>query len=466
MLFVISACHKKPVNDTPPVLTPEITSFAPVHGVPGTQVTISGKNFKTVPEDNLVSFGGAGAAVTAASSTQLTVTVPAAAVTGRIKVNGVTSATDFTVDAETPSISDFTPKQGPFGTAVTITGRLFGNDPVVKINGITADIRQRSATQIVITIPTNTTLTSHKITIQFGSTVLETAAPFTIKESGPSAEWVSRNIAEMPAPFFQLGLGFAYRNKLYWGFTRISFAQTTADYFVFDPADPAKGWVLQPPPPADMAPAALQSATAVVLDNRLYMGTGLRPAASQKWWRYDPETNTATALTDYAESTSGALSFVVNKAVYVGFGGTLKTLYKFNETGNGSWNPVVTGTFRELTGGAAMVLGSDVYLGRALLTAGGTRKAMYKFTPPDQLVQVADMPEETVLHSTPSFTIGGKGYFVTDKRVWEYTPGAAGGSWRVVISTPDGPSIRYVGVVNDVVFGWTGTGALYEFKFK
>lgn len=466
MLFVIPACHKTPRNDNPPVLTPEITSFSPVHGTPGTVVTISGKNFKTVRENNLVSFGGASTSVTAASATQLTVTVPAAAVTGRIKVNSATSASDFTVDAAAASISDFAPKQGPFGTEVTITGRLFGNDPVVKLNGITADIKQRSATQIVIIIPTNTALTSHKISVQFGSTVLETATPFTIEVSGPSAEWVSWNVAEMPVPFFQLGLGFAYQNKLYWGFTRISIAQTTADYFVFDPAAPAKGWVLQPPPPADMAPAVLQNATAVILDNKLYMGTGLRPTASQKWWRYDPGTNTATAFADYPESTSGALSFVLNNVIYVGFGGTLKTLYKFNETGNGSWQPAVTGTFRELTGAAAVVLGDDVYLGRALLAAGGPRKAMFKFTPPDRLVQVTDMPEETVLHSTPSFTIGGKGYFVVDKRVWEYTPNATGGSWRVVIGTPDGPSIAYTGVVNNVVFGWTGTGAVYEFKFQ
>ncbi|RPE09540.1 hypothetical protein EGT74_21360 [Chitinophaga lutea] len=457
-LLTVLACKKKPADVDNPPLTPEITSFAPEHGTPGTVVKITGKNFKT---GYTVTFGGIDAAVTAATATELTVPVPAAAVTGKIKVHTATSATDFVVDAPGPAIIDFTPREGPFGTQVTLVGHGFGDAPKVTLNGIEAEVKQSSAAQIVITIPVNTGLSAHKIRVESGGGVLETASAFTVKEAGPFAKWESRQIAN-PAPggIFQMGLGFSFKGKLYWGFTRMSFLQTAAEYFVFDPADPRKEWKLAPSPPADMAPAIMQNATAVVLDNQLYIGTGLTPTASKRWWRYDPETNAATGLTDYPENTSGALSFVLNNSIYVGFGGTHQTLYRFKA---GNWEVAATGNFRELSSGNAVVLGGDAYFGRAIMTAGGPRKAMFKFTSPGQLVQVADMPDDVAMQSTPAFAVGNKGYFVVDKRVWEYTPGA--GSWRAVIATADAPSIRYVGVINNVVFGWTGTGEVYEFKF-
>ncbi len=64
-------------NSTP--FPPTITSFTPTSGPIGTTVTITGTNFSTTPADNIVYFGATRATVTAATSTQLTVTVPTGA---------------------------------------------------------------------------------------------------------------------------------------------------------------------------------------------------------------------------------------------------------------------------------------------------------------------------------------------------------------------------------------------------
>ena len=56
-----------------------ITSFSPTSGVIGTTVTITGTNFNTTPAQNTVFFGATKAAVTAATATSLTVTVPSGA---------------------------------------------------------------------------------------------------------------------------------------------------------------------------------------------------------------------------------------------------------------------------------------------------------------------------------------------------------------------------------------------------
>ncbi|MEP1779247.1 LamG-like jellyroll fold domain-containing protein, partial [Reichenbachiella sp.] len=62
-----------------PQPVPTISSFSPANGPIGTEVTITGTNFDATPANNIVFFGAAKAAVTAATSTSLTVTVPAGA---------------------------------------------------------------------------------------------------------------------------------------------------------------------------------------------------------------------------------------------------------------------------------------------------------------------------------------------------------------------------------------------------
>jgi len=65
---------------------PALSGFYPPGGLPGTSVTISGLHFSTTPSQNTVYFHGIPAAVSAATSTTLTVTVPAGATTGTIQV--------------------------------------------------------------------------------------------------------------------------------------------------------------------------------------------------------------------------------------------------------------------------------------------------------------------------------------------------------------------------------------------
>lgn len=70
----------------PPPPIPHITSFAPALGVPGSMVTITGTYFNATPVNDTVYFGGVKAAVTAASESSLTVTVPTGATYAPISV--------------------------------------------------------------------------------------------------------------------------------------------------------------------------------------------------------------------------------------------------------------------------------------------------------------------------------------------------------------------------------------------
>ena len=89
-----------------PSSSPIISGFTPASGLAGTTVTISGHNFNPVAANNSITFGGASATATAASTTSLTVAVPPGATSAPLAVTtgGKTgySGTTFVV---TPSIS-------------------------------------------------------------------------------------------------------------------------------------------------------------------------------------------------------------------------------------------------------------------------------------------------------------------------------------------------------------------------
>jgi hypothetical protein len=80
---------------------PYISSFSPINGEVDAAVIITGTDFSTIISNNRVTFDGTEATVTAATSTSLTVTVPAGANTGKISIhsgcNIVTTTDNFTI---------------------------------------------------------------------------------------------------------------------------------------------------------------------------------------------------------------------------------------------------------------------------------------------------------------------------------------------------------------------------------
>lgn len=109
--------HSTAVLNPPPV----ITSFSPSAAVSGTSVTISGNNFNTTAANNIVYFGGTRATVTAASTTSLTVTVPAGSTYKPISVTN--TAFGLTGYSQSPFIATFTGGSGSitFSTAFGLT---------------------------------------------------------------------------------------------------------------------------------------------------------------------------------------------------------------------------------------------------------------------------------------------------------------------------------------------------------
>ncbi|MCD4698283.1 MAG: IPT/TIG domain-containing protein, partial [Bacteroidales bacterium] len=101
---------------------PEISSFSPTNGTAGTEVTITGKNYSSFPEGNIVKFNGLSAEITDASDTTLTVIAPQGVTTGPITV-GIEETAEQVV-----SNQDFIVAGTGFTTVVTGVEALWGVD--------------------------------------------------------------------------------------------------------------------------------------------------------------------------------------------------------------------------------------------------------------------------------------------------------------------------------------------------
>jgi hypothetical protein len=159
---------------------PVITSFTPSNGPVGTEVTITGTNLTAI---TTVTFNGAVAAnFIVDSSTRIRAMVPAGATTGKIGVTnsaGTGSSADDFIVTGIPTITSFTPIDGPVGTEVTIVGSNFTGLTAVTFNGIAAiGFTLDSDTQIRVTVPTGATTGKLGVTNSAGSTL--SASDFTV----------------------------------------------------------------------------------------------------------------------------------------------------------------------------------------------------------------------------------------------------------------------------------------------
>ncbi len=158
------------VNPLPPV--PVITGFAPATATVGASVRISGTNFSPVASNNIVYFGAVQAAVSAASVTNLVVTVPVSATYGPITetVNGLTAYAHapflptFFGDGSGISVNSFAPS---FNLAS-------GNGPN---NVVIADLDGDGKPDLVVSDDYNNTISIYRNISTNGSLTAASFAP-------------------------------------------------------------------------------------------------------------------------------------------------------------------------------------------------------------------------------------------------------------------------------------------------
>jgi hypothetical protein len=147
----------------------------------GATVIILGTNLTGATE---VTFNGVSAKFTVVSSTEITAIVPAGATSGVVTVvtpsGTLKTIVIFNVDA-TPQIKSFTPKKGPVGTTVTITGVNLTQTTNVTFDGIDATtFTVKSNTKLTAMVPEGAETGTIAITTPAGTAT--SAASFTVTE--------------------------------------------------------------------------------------------------------------------------------------------------------------------------------------------------------------------------------------------------------------------------------------------
>ncbi len=169
---------------------PDVQSFTPGAGAPGTVVTIRGLHFTAT---SLVTFDLRPALFTTVSDSVIHATVPAGARTGFIEVstpNGsMTSAGTFIV---APRIASFSPRQAPVGSTITITGENFLYTSSVRFNGLPTPFSISSDVRITATVPTGATNGPISVTNPGGTAVSDSTfrvGPLMITNGGINLSW-------------------------------------------------------------------------------------------------------------------------------------------------------------------------------------------------------------------------------------------------------------------------------------
>ncbi len=163
---------------------PTVASFSPTLGAMGvTDVVITGTNFCNATGVTFNSTSATSFAVD--SGTQITVTVPSGATTGKIAVTtpvstGI-SSTDFTVLAE-PDVTAFAPTRGVVGSLVAVSGSGFTGATAVRFGAIPATtFMVVSDAQITVTVPDGAGTGPISVVGPAGTSV--SSADFTVKHA-------------------------------------------------------------------------------------------------------------------------------------------------------------------------------------------------------------------------------------------------------------------------------------------
>jgi len=179
LLFAVvflSACSKSGSNPAPQntMPAPTITSLSNTEGDYNATIIITGTNFSSAVADNQVFFNGKAATVTAATATQLTVTVPQDAGNGNVtvKVGANTASGPTFTYLGVLAISSLNVNHGPCTTSVIIQGTGFS--PVsaknqIFFNGKAATITAATSTQLTTTVPLSAGTGNISVSVDNGS---------------------------------------------------------------------------------------------------------------------------------------------------------------------------------------------------------------------------------------------------------------------------------------------------------
>jgi thermitase len=201
------------------VSSPNIASFSPASGSPGSTVTITGSGFS---DASSVTLGYAPASFTVDSPTQITATVPSGVNYGRWRVaNALWTAVAsdvYTAGSATGGIT-VAPPLGPAGSTVTLTGSGFTWATAVSLGYVPASFTVDSPNQITATVPPGVPYGYWRVTTGAATAV----SPLVFSVSSPNIASFSPASGSPGSTVTITGSGFFDASSVALGYAPASF---------------------------------------------------------------------------------------------------------------------------------------------------------------------------------------------------------------------------------------------------
>lgn len=366
-------------NSISPVLFnltgPVITSISPSSTTGGTQITISGTGFSTIPEENTVIINSGiytYGTVISATPSQLVVDID------KVYYTGNQSSISSNVSVEVKTIIAYSPElftiKGPSISFITPTAQYEGRD--ITING--QNFATNGDNTVTFTYsgisPTSSDATSINVTIPFGDvnySALPSPCPITITSAGYNYTVPFMFTILSPwkkLPDFPGGKRYGTTTFTIGSYSYVCMGIESAvgdkkDVWRFDPSN--QSWIKM----NDFPGPSRAFAFSFVVDGKAYVGGGGHYGGSSydlisdhyDLWEYDPATDSWIQKSSFSPNGLSGKRFQATGIGNYGYFGANNFLYRYEPSIDQWWVFASPISFKD--GGIAATIGNKGYFG-------------------------------------------------------------------------------------------------------
>lgn len=433
------------------LITPTIESFSPTAATFEDIITITGTNFSSRKEKNVVKFNEHIAEVTESSQTQLKVKVPSAiskkenVVSVMVNLQSTIANSKFRVAA--PSISSISTTEEFIGATIQITGNNFnptaaGN--IVLFGTQSATIVNATKSIITAKIPDGV---YDERTFNVVVTVAEQSSSSTETFTLQNA-WLRKSVMQ-PVEERDDAVAFALNGKGYIGLGS-KFGFLYKNFWEYDPTTSTWESI------GDFPDKVRAAAVSFSIGDFAYVGGGYDPYTVDPlfdFWRFDPKSRTWTRIGDLPVPmiwNSVALS-AADKG-YIVLDGNVDNFWEYDPIGD-QWTK--KSDFQgDPYHGDGFVIGNEIFIYSSSNSDGPKQLNQYN-TSTDSWSTKAELGHQAYEASALGFSVKGNGYIMVTTIVNKYNPIL--NSWESL--SDEGPygARSFSFVINDKAYVWTST---------
>lgn len=439
--------------------SPSVEDFFPETGTFDDVITITGTNFNTIKEKNVVKFNDHPAEVIEASGTQLKVKVPSAitekenTISVSVHLQSSNYPKQFVISP--PSVSGISADRGFIGDNLEITGNNFNptvNGNIVMLAGCKATVLSATMTSITVSIAEGIYKSrSFNVEVIVAGQSAWSAGTFTLQDP-----WLRKADIPMSNTFgVYVAAAFAVGGMGYVGLGSGAFENK---FWRYNPE--ANTWSEIAPFPGNYPRSG---AASFVIGDKAYVGMG---AYHKDFWSYDPQLNVWKRLADFPAEAFLFVGISVNGKGYVVTGNETENFWEY-EPASDTWimRSDYPGVFLPYVyPDTGFELNGKLYIYSSDNSTGPN--SFFEFDPSTGVWTPRAEVDTEFSNGETGFSANGFGYVRAELFFHKYDP--ATDSWEMILDDYGPPGYRSYSLTfqidGKVYFGGgQGTNDLWEF---